>query len=57
MALGNVAVLVMSLRRSNGAQIPPQEDTPLENGDTLVLSGTPEALALAEEILLKGRSI
>jgi len=57
MALGNVAVQVMSLRRSNGAQIPPQEDTPLENGDTLVLSGTPEALALAEEILLKGRSI
>ena len=57
MALGNVAVLVMSLRRSNGAQIPPQEDTPLENGDTLVLSGTPEALALAEEILLNGRSI
>ena len=55
--LGNVAVQVMSMRRSNGTQIPPQEDTPLENGDTLVLSGTPEALALAEEMLLRGRSL
>ena len=57
MALGNVAVQVMSMRRSNGTPIPPQEDTPLENGDTLVLSGTPEALALAEEMLLRGRSL
>jgi len=57
LALGNVAVQVMSLRRSNGTQILPQENTPLENGDTLVLSGTPAALALAEEILLRGRSI
>jgi len=57
LALGNVAVQVMSLRRSNGTQILPQENTPLENGDTLVLSGTPAALALAEEIILRGRSI
>jgi CPA2 family monovalent cation:H+ antiporter-2 len=29
----------------------------LESGDTLVLSGKPEALALAEEKLLRGRSL
>jgi CPA2 family monovalent cation:H+ antiporter-2 len=57
LALGNVAVQVMSLRRSNGTLVPPQEDSLIEAGDTLVLSGTPEALALAEEILLRGRSI
>jgi CPA2 family monovalent cation:H+ antiporter-2 len=35
----------------------PQDDSLIEAGDTLVLSGTPEALALAEEMLLRGRSL
>jgi CPA2 family monovalent cation:H+ antiporter-2 len=55
--LGNVAVQVMSLRRSDGSMLTPQEDSLIEAGDTLVLSGTPEALALAEEMLLRGRSL
>jgi CPA2 family monovalent cation:H+ antiporter-2 len=55
--LGNVAVQVMSLRRSDGSMLTPQENSLIEAGDTLVLSGTPEALALAEEMLLRGRSL
>jgi monovalent cation:H+ antiporter-2, CPA2 family len=47
-------VRVVSLRRSNGRTIDPAMDPSLEDGDTLVLSGRPEPLALAEEILLKG---
>jgi CPA2 family monovalent cation:H+ antiporter-2 len=47
-------VRVVSLRRSNGRTIDPATDPALEDGDTLVLSGRPETLALAEEILLKG---
>jgi monovalent cation:H+ antiporter-2, CPA2 family len=47
-------VRVVSLRRSNGRTIDPGGDLVLEDGDTLVLSGRPEPLALAEEILLKG---
>jgi len=60
-ALGDVAVSftevrVVSLRRSNGKPQPPLDDTVLQGGDTLVLSGTPEALAMAEEKLLRTRS-
>ena len=47
-------VRVVSLRRGNGRTIDPGSDPALEDGDTLVLSGRPEPLALAEEILLKG---
>jgi CPA2 family monovalent cation:H+ antiporter-2 len=47
-------VRVVSLRRSNGRTVDPASDPALEDGDTLVLSGRPEPLALAEEILLKG---
>jgi CPA2 family monovalent cation:H+ antiporter-2 len=47
-------VRVVSLRRSNGRVVDPASDPSLEDGDTLVLSGRPEPLALAEEILLKG---
>jgi monovalent cation:H+ antiporter-2, CPA2 family len=47
-------VRVVSLRRSNGRTVDPAMDPSLEDGDTLVLSGRPEPLALAEEILLKG---
>lgn len=47
-------VRVVSLRRTSGRTIDPATDPALEDGDTLVLSGRPEPLALAEEILLKG---
>jgi CPA2 family monovalent cation:H+ antiporter-2 len=47
-------VRVVALRRSNGRSVDPESDPALEDGDTLVLSGRPEPLALAEEILLKG---
>jgi CPA2 family monovalent cation:H+ antiporter-2 len=47
-------VRVVSLRRSNGRTIDPATDPALEDGDTLVLSGRPETLAIAEEILLNG---
>jgi CPA2 family monovalent cation:H+ antiporter-2 len=56
MALQAVGVKVVSLRRCNGPTQPAIDDTLLEGGDTLVLSGTPAALALAEEKLLRGRS-
>lgn len=47
-------VRVVSLRRASGRTIDPATDPALEDGDTLVLSGRPEPLALAEELLLKG---
>ena len=47
-------VRVVSLRRSNGRNVDPATDPPLQDGDTLVLSGRPEPLAMAEELLLKG---
>ncbi len=56
MALSSVGVKVVSLRRSLGQAQAVQDDTLLEGGDTLVLSGKPAALALAEEKLLRGRS-
>jgi CPA2 family monovalent cation:H+ antiporter-2 len=52
--LGGQGVRVVSLRRSNGRVIDPASDPPLADGDTLVLSGRPDTLALAEEMLLKG---
>jgi len=51
-----VGARVVSLRRSNGKVLQPLDDTFLEVGDTLVLSGKPEALAVAEDQLLGGRS-
>ena len=50
-ALGSVRVL--SLRRSQGMTVAADETTRLEAGDTLVLSGKAEALALAEQRLLR----
>ena len=47
-------VRIVSLRRSNGRVVDPATDPALEDGDTLVLSGRPETLALAEQLLLKG---
>lgn len=52
--LAGQGVRVVSLRRGNGRIIDPATDPALEDGDTLVLSGRPEPLAMAEEILLKG---
>jgi monovalent cation:H+ antiporter-2, CPA2 family len=54
MALHATGVRVVSLRRSNGKAIDPETDPPLADGDTLVLSGRPEPLAVAEEKLLRG---
>jgi len=56
LALHVVGVGVVSLRRSDGKVLQPLDDTLLEAGDTLVLSGRPEALAVAEDQLLRGRS-
>jgi CPA2 family monovalent cation:H+ antiporter-2 len=47
-------VRIVSLRRSNGRNVDPASDPALQDGDTLVLSGRPEPLAMAEEVLLKG---
>jgi CPA2 family monovalent cation:H+ antiporter-2 len=43
---------VVSLRRSNGQSLKVNDQTTLQGGDTLVLSGTPQALAVAEQKLL-----
>ncbi len=53
LALQTSGVRVLSLRRSNGKTLKVLDDTRLQEGDTLVLSGTPEALALGEELLLQ----
>jgi CPA2 family monovalent cation:H+ antiporter-2 len=47
-------VRVLTLRKSHGRSITPDDKTLLEEGDTLVLSGKPAALALAEKSLLAG---
>jgi len=56
LVLHAAGVRVVSLRRSDGKALKPLDDTLLEGGDTLVLSGTPEALAVAEDKLLRGLS-
>ena len=43
------------MRRTNGRAVEVLDGTLLEGGDTLVLSGKPEALAMAEEKLLSGK--
>ena len=53
LALHTVGVRVVSLRRANGKTLKTLKDASLQDGDTLVLSGRPEALALAEEALLR----
>ena len=53
--LAPLGVRVVSLRRSNGLAASARDETVLEGGDTLVLSGKPEALAKAEEKLLRGK--
>ena len=47
-------VQLLSLRRSNGVLVAMGETLMLALGDTLVLSGKPEALAIAEQKLVRG---
>ncbi len=54
LALPALGVRVVSLRRSNGRKLDPGSDPRLQDGDTLVLSGRPEPLAIAEQLLLSG---
>ncbi len=54
-ALTHRGVTVVSLRRASGAVLAPADTLLIAAGDTLVLSGLPEALALAEEKLLLSR--
>jgi CPA2 family monovalent cation:H+ antiporter-2 len=53
-ALHAVGVGVASVRSASGAVTGPADDRVLAAGDTLVLSGLPEPLALAEAKLLRG---
>jgi len=53
-ALHAMGIQVVSMRLASGAVTTPSDDMVLSAGDTLVLSGLPEPLALAEEKLLKG---
>ena len=52
LALHALGVSVVSVRRASGAVTRPDDDLRLAAGDTLVLSGRPEPLALAEGKLL-----
>jgi CPA2 family monovalent cation:H+ antiporter-2 len=54
LALHAIGVSVLSVRRASGAVSPAADDTVLGAGDTLVISGLPEPLALAEAKLLRG---
>lgn len=53
-ALETLGVRIISLRRSTGKSSTVSHDTLLQDGDTLVLSGGAEALAVAQRVLLKG---
>ena len=54
MALPAMAVRVVILRKANGMPVPAEDSAVLNAGDTLVLSGHPAALSLAEDKLLRG---
>ena len=53
LTLAELTVVVVSVRRASGTVVKPDASLRLGAGDTLVLSGLPEALALAEAKLLK----
>jgi monovalent cation:H+ antiporter-2, CPA2 family len=53
-SLPSLGVRVVNLRRSSGKMIPIAQDPLIEDGDTLVLSGRAESLAVATQRLLKG---
>ena len=52
LALPALGVQAVSLRLKSGQTTVPDSNTLLNSGDTLVLSGKPQALALAEQKLL-----
>ena len=54
LALHAVGVQVVSVRQAAGRVLAASDALPLGAGDTLVLSGLPEPLALAEAKLLRG---
>jgi CPA2 family monovalent cation:H+ antiporter-2 len=54
LALHATGVSVVSLRLASGAVTKAEDHTVLAAGDTLVISGLPEPLALAEQKLLRG---
>ncbi len=53
-ALHAIGVRVVSLRRAAGTPVAVDDHCELQSGDTLVLSGKPQALAVAQEKLLRG---
>ncbi len=54
LALPALGVSVVSIRRATGGGTPPLPEHVIAAGDTLVLSGLPEPLGLAEAKLLRG---
>ena len=54
LALHAMGVEVVNLRHGNGHMASPSDDAVLAEGDTLVLSGHPTALAVAQDKLLRG---
>jgi CPA2 family monovalent cation:H+ antiporter-2 len=54
LAFHAMGVRVVSLRRANGQTETVTDASELQNGDTLVLSGKSQTLAVAEEKLLRG---
>jgi CPA2 family monovalent cation:H+ antiporter-2 len=54
LALHAIGVRIVSRRGPDGLNMRPDDGKPLVDGDTLVLSGRPETLAIAEERLLRG---
>ncbi len=55
LALHALGVRVVHLRRDGGKTIAPSDEVELRSGDTLLLSGNPENLALAEQSLIKAQ--
>ena len=53
-AAGGSAGLLRALLRQAKESVDPASDPSLEDGDTLVLSGRPDTLAVAEQRLLRG---
>jgi CPA2 family monovalent cation:H+ antiporter-2 len=54
LALHAMGVSVVSIRHASGGGTPPRPEHRLAAGDSLVIAGLPEPLALAEEKLLRG---
>ncbi len=52
--LAAMGTRLMAVRRASGRSTLPEDPLPLSAGDTLVLSGHPAALSLAQEALLRG---